>query len=136
MVGVRTAASSTDPSVGELWVDRVLASAGLTTAQTPRQRQGVALAGWTWVQTMEIAHQLPGGLSRTNLLLAMHSLDLKPPGMLRELRIQTDGLTDQHPIESSLLGRVTGANNIEWIEDRSIEGQTPGCSWLPRNGCM
>lgn len=120
---------------GVVWVDRVLGSAPLSDGRTELTRRGAGVFGWTWVQTIEIASQLPGGLSRTNLMLAMHSLDLAAPGLPVGVRIGTNGLDDQHPIESSWLARITGPQSREWIENRSVDGRVTSCSWTPRVGC-
>jgi hypothetical protein len=47
--------------------------------------------GWPMVQFLQIAGQLDGGLTRTNLILAQRAIDMTHPYLLPGVRLHMDG---------------------------------------------
>ncbi|GEM_PF-3543945 len=74
---------------------------------TPRLLQGYWW-GWLQIELMRIAAELPGGLTRANLVLAAWSADLRPPGHPQGVRYRLNGLEDPHGIEDGLV--------LEWTD--------------------
>ena len=71
---------------------------------------------WAWLQVelLRIASELPGGLNRPNLLLAMWSADLRPPHHQPGVRYQLDGFDDPEPIEPTVIEHWD-AERREWV---------------------
>ena len=71
---------------------------------------------WAWLQVelLRIAAELPGGLTRPNLLLAMWTADLRPPHHQPGVRYQLNGFDDPEPIETDTIERWN-AEMAEWI---------------------
>jgi branched-chain amino acid transport system substrate-binding protein len=64
----------------------------------------------------------PGGLSRTNLLLALRSLDAEHPG-LAGARLHTDGAADPWPVEAGIVTSYDGSSYTT-IGVADVDGQT------------
>ncbi len=86
--------------------------------------------GWSLVEALRIADALPGGLSRSDLLLTLHALDLDHPALPSGVAYRTNGSADRHLIEG---GQMTeyDAQTQQWQELRIVDadGQTPSCRW-------
>ncbi len=111
-------------------VDAELATRDLDPGQGP-YGLGFGFHGWAQVEALRIADALPGGLSRTNLLIALHALDLEHPYLVDGVRVRTDGVDDRYPIEASDVLRYD-ARNQRWRRVGAIvdaEGSTPPCRW-------
>ena len=92
---------------------------------------GFGLFGWAHVEALRIADELPGGLTRSNLLLAMRGLQLEHPMLLDGIGFKMWGNDDSFAIESSEVARYDVADEA-WIATGpiiDIEGETPNCSW-------
>ena len=90
------------------------------------------LFGYPYVEALRIAAELPGGITRTNLILAVHSLDIDHPMYFDGIRFTLKGNTDAYPIEGSEILRFD-AGGETWgtpIEIIDVVGQTPNCSWV------
>ena len=89
------------------------------------------LFAYPYVEALRIAAELPGGITRTNLILAVRSLDIDHPMYLDGIRFKLNGNADAFPIEGSDILRY-GASNETWgtpIEIVDVDGETPNCSW-------
>ena len=115
-------------------VDQGLVAAGVDPANEA-SIVGFGLYGWVWHQTLEIASRLPGGLTRTNLVLAQRGLSALDHPMLDDgVVLASWGLDDPYPIEGSTLAvAFDGA----WFDEEviDIDGATPPCSWRDGIGC-
>lgn len=89
------------------------------------------LFGHPYVEALRIAAELPDGVSRTNLILAVRSLDISHPMYLDGIRFRLNGNADAYPIEGSDVLRFD-VGTQSWgapIEVINVEGQTPNCAW-------
>lgn len=92
---------------------------------------GFAHYGWAHVELLRIAASLPGGLTRSNVILAMRSLDLTHPMLMDNVRFATDGIRDAFPVEGSEYSRYD-ANSASWFVQGSavdVDGATPNCTF-------
>ncbi|WP_419916794.1 cell wall-binding repeat-containing protein [Candidatus Poriferisodalis sp.] len=86
---------------------------------------------YPYVEALRIAAELPGGLTRTNLILAVRSLDITHPMLEDGVRLRLNGDNDAFAIEASGFSRYVAAADA-WralgpIID--LEGTTPRCDW-------
>lgn len=112
------------------FVTRSLTAAGLDPANN-LAATGFGLFGWAQVEALRIAADLPGGLTRANLLLALHGLQLHHPMVLDGLSFAENGNDDGHYLEGSdILGYDATAQS--WTQDGPVidlNGSTPNCAW-------
>ena len=131
--------AATDPSLAEdpyiAFVNESLEAAGYDTS-VALYGSGFGFYGWTWVETLRIAEELPGGLTRSNFLLAARGMQLVHPMVVDGVPFAMAGTVDPHYIESSDVGTFDAAAQ-EWIAGPIIaaEGETPACSWIEGSGC-
>ncbi|MCP3991884.1 MAG: ABC transporter substrate-binding protein [Actinomycetia bacterium] len=112
------------------FVDHELRLAGLDPAAT-LAGVGFAQYGWAHVEVLRLASELPGGLSRSNLVLALRSLDLQHPMLLDGVRFSTNGRRDGYPIEGAEASRYD-AEAGAWFQQGAtldLNGSTPRCEW-------
>ena len=121
-----------DPYVG--FVREELTAAGLD-PDNNLHANGFGFLGWTYVEALRIAAELPGGLSRTNLVLAMRGMDLVHPLLVEGVDFRLSGNEDAFGIEASNVSSFDVATNAwQTGEVVSAAGETPNCSWTV-NGC-
>jgi len=118
-----------DPYVA--FARRTLTQAGLDPAD-PQASAGFALFGWAEVEALRVAAELPGGLTRPNLILAVRGLLLHHPLSLDGIVLATSGNVDPYPLEGSDV-LVFDAAAQSWRADSGpvldINGTTPPCPW-------
>jgi ABC-type branched-subunit amino acid transport system substrate-binding protein len=127
------AKSLTDPAfAGETFVD--FANAELRDAGIDPERHlvgvGFAQYGWAHVELLRVASALPGGLSRSNVVLAQRSLDLSHPILFDGVRLATAGDRDAFPVEGSVYSRYD-ADSASWFVQGAavdVDGGTPNCT--------
>ncbi|MEM7338980.1 MAG: ABC transporter substrate-binding protein [Actinomycetota bacterium] len=93
---------------------------------------GFAHYGWAHVELLRIASELPGGLSRSNMVLAMRNLNLDHPMLLDGVGFTTSGARDAYPIEGATVRRYNAAEG-EWVATGTVldlDGATPACDWV------
>jgi ABC-type branched-subunit amino acid transport system substrate-binding protein len=85
---------------------------------------------WILAQGLLIAGQLDGGLSRSNMILAMRSIDLSNPMLLGGLKVQMNGNADAFMLEGSDISTWSSGEQT-WKQDSLLQlaAQTPNCSW-------
>jgi branched-chain amino acid transport system substrate-binding protein len=119
---------ATEPAIA--WAKQVLTDRGIDPKSSSNLGAGFYL-GWPWIETLRIAAQLDGGLTRTNFLLAMRSLDLESPFLLPGVKITTNGNDDAYPIEGSEIARFDSAKQ-SWVQLGDIvdlSGKSGLCAW-------
>ena len=92
---------------------------------------GFAFFAWQAVETLRIAADLPGGLTRSNLILASRSLDLDHPALIEGVDFAVNGAEDSYFIEGSDFSRYDAANET-WVQEGGIvdlNGSSPNCAW-------
>ena len=80
---------------------------------------------------MRVANDLPGGLSRTNLILASRALDLDHPALIEGIAFAVNGNEDSYFIEGSDFSQYDAASE-SWLQVGGIvdlNGSSPNCAW-------
>ena len=85
--------------------------------------------GYPYAEALRIAAELPGGLSRTNLMLAVRSLDIRHPMLVDGITFRFDGANDAYAIEGSSFDRLDFRlwRTVGGIID--VDGETPNCNY-------
>jgi ABC-type branched-subunit amino acid transport system substrate-binding protein len=85
---------------------------------------------WVVAQSLLIAGELDGGVSRSNMLLALRSIDMTHPMLLSGLKVQMNGNADAYMLEGSDISRWS-AGEQTWEQDSLLQlsAQTPNCAW-------
>lgn len=125
--------NGSDPFIS--WMNDEIASVGLDPSIS-LYATGFGQFGWTYVQALQIAAELDGGLSRTNFMVALRALRMNHPGLVDGITLGQNGARDAYLVEGSDVSRFDyGAQawRIESVLD--IDGQTPNCSWVAGRGC-
>jgi hypothetical protein len=126
--------SSDDPVYAEdtfvRFVNEQLAAAGLD-RERPLTGVGFSQYGWAHVEILRLAAALPGGLSRSNVVLAMRGADLEHPMLLDGVRFVTEGNSDAYFIEGAAYSRYD-AEAGAWLQQGpavDLNGSSPACAW-------
>ena len=92
--------------------------------------------GYAFTEALRIADALPGGLSRTNMMLALRNFRIFHPGLLEGLTTELLGASDAYFVEGSEYSQFSAAdqtwNQIGDVVDAN--GATPNCAWDKENG--
>lgn len=86
---------------------------------------------WPMVQALQIAGELDGGLTRSNLMLTLRAFDMTPPTHLWGLRARTEGNKDAYLIEGGVFAQFDGAAQT-WVDQGALfnlEGKSQNCAW-------
>ena len=97
---------------------------------------GFGQFGWAHVEALRIAAELDGGLTRSNLILALRGMDLVHPVTLDGISFSVNGAEDGYFIEGSEFS-VYDAANESWIQEGAaidLNGSSSNCSWSDE-GC-
>jgi branched-chain amino acid transport system substrate-binding protein len=89
--------------------------------------------GWPFVQTLAIAGDLDGGLTRSNYILALRSFDMTGPMQPPGLRMHMDGLKDAYMIEGGVFQKWDAAKQV-WVNQGGVidlDGKSKICAWDP-----
>ncbi|MEM9891304.1 MAG: ABC transporter substrate-binding protein [Actinomycetota bacterium] len=92
---------------------------------------GFAHYGWAHVEALRLAADLPGGLTRSNLVLALRNLDLQHPMLFDGVRFSTQGARDGFVIEGAEVSRYD-AEARGWFQEGlaiDLNGTSPSCTW-------
>ena len=79
---------------------------------------------------MRIAGELPGGINRTNVILALRTMDMTHPMLLDGVRFNMSGNRDAYFIEGSEIARYDSARQ-EWVVQDVIDlsGKSQNCAF-------
>ena len=92
--------------------------------------------GYPYGEALRIAADLPGGLNRTNFILAVRSLSIYHPMILDGIITQFNGNTDAYFAEGSDFSQFDATqqtwNQVGTVVD--VDGQTPNCAWDKHDG--
>ena len=89
-----------------------------------------------WTETLRVANELPGGLTRTNVMLAARSIDIYHPLMMDGVAYELNGAADAFAIEGSDFSQFD-ATAQTWNQVGNIvdgNGNSPNCAWDKQNG--
>ncbi len=117
------------------FVNEELEAAGLDTS-VGLYGTGFGQFGFAHVETMRIAAELEGGLTRSNFLLAQRSLNIDHPLFLDGISFAVDGAADAFFIEGSEFSEYNAAEE-SWTQLGDVvdlNGSSPNCSWS-ETGC-
>lgn len=87
--------------------------------------------GWMFTQSLIVAGQLDGGLTRTNFILAQRAFDGTSPVHLPGIRINTNGNKDSFFLEGSDLS-VWDSAKQQWVLQGNVielSGKSKNCFW-------
>jgi ABC-type branched-subunit amino acid transport system substrate-binding protein len=121
------AAFDNDPWIAS--TRKVLAEAGYDYRTSSNYTWGASL-GWQIAQALQVAGQLPGGLTRSNLNLAVRTMNMTNPGLVEGVKFNMNGNADAYLIEGSDLSRFNSAKQ-SWEVEAIVElsGKSSNCSW-------
>jgi len=115
------------------WAESVLEAAGLGPFPSPAALEGLA-SGWSLHQAILIAGELPGGLSRPNLVVAARAMRLSHPGLVDGVGYAMQGGLDAALIEGAPILRYD-PGGPGWVPSDigviDVAGLTPPCRWDP-----
>lgn len=88
------------------------------------------MLAYPYVEALRIGAELPGGLSRTNFILAVRAIDMHHPMLLDGILFAMNGDEDAFPIEGSDVSRYDSSAH-SWLVSSvvDINRGTPGCAW-------
>ncbi|MCC6434789.1 MAG: ABC transporter substrate-binding protein [Acidimicrobiales bacterium] len=115
--------SSNDADAYVVWAREQLAANGHDYKKSGSFSLGVFYA-FPMIQALRIAGELPGGLSRTNLVLALRAFDMTHPMLLPGVEYKMDGNDDAFFGEASDISKYD-AKKQEWVQQGAIV-QTAG----------
>jgi len=92
--------------------------------------------GYPYGEALRIAADLPGGLNRTNFILAVRAIDMYHPQALDGINAQLNGAADAYFIEGSDFSQFdAGAQTWNIIgEIVDVNGRSTNCAWDKDNG--
>jgi len=114
------------------WARGQLQAAGISPDSSSLLSGGLIL-GWTFAQSVMIADQLPGGLTRTNFILAQRAIDMTNPMFVPGVRFHMDGNKDAYFIEAGQYQQWDSANQT-WVPKSDVfdlDGKSKNCAWDP-----
>ena len=123
----------TDPQYADdpyiAWANETMAAAGLDTT-VGLNGTGFGYYAWPFIETLKIAAELDGGLTRTNFILALRSFSGNNPGLIDGISFAMNGAEDAYFIEGSDIARYDAATE-SWVEESVVDlnGSSPNCSW-------
>jgi branched-chain amino acid transport system substrate-binding protein len=125
---IKDAALADDPWMK--FIRGLLEKDGINPDSTSSLGAGFGYA-FPFVQSVLIAQELDGGLTRSNLLTAHRALKITPPTHLWGLDMQLNGNADAFLIEGGVFAKFDAASQL-WIDQGDLidlDGQSSNCSW-------
>jgi ABC-type branched-subunit amino acid transport system substrate-binding protein len=120
------------------WSRKLLADAGYDYKKSGSFGLGVFYA-FPVIQSLRIAGDLPGGLTRSNVILALRTFDMTHPMLLAGIPFKMDGNADAFFVEGSDISRFD-AKKQEWVQQGPIvqlTGEQKKCKYDPTtSGCQ
>jgi branched-chain amino acid transport system substrate-binding protein len=90
-------------------------------------------AGWLVAQILQTAGQLPGGLNRSNFVVAERAMDITSPMLLEGMKVNMSGNKDPFLFESAVFQKWSAANQAWQNQGKPIDlsGVSKPCAWNP-----
>ncbi len=86
---------------------------------------------WPFIQSVLIAQELDGGLTRANLIVAHRSLDMTPPTHVWGIRTRMNGNKDAFLNEGGNFAKFDAAKQ-QWVPEGQLfdlDGKSSNCAW-------
>ena len=87
--------------------------------------------GWMLAQVLQVAGDLPGGLTRANFVLAARTMEMTNPMLLEGMRFNMNGNKDAYLYESAVFQQWSTAEQV-WKnqgEPLDLSGKSKNCAW-------
>jgi branched-chain amino acid transport system substrate-binding protein len=97
----------------------------------PGDYNGGLRDGWMLAQVLQLAGELPGGLTRANYMLAVRSMDMTNPMLLQGMKFNMSGNKDAYLYESALFQQWSSADQV-WKnqgDPLDLSGKSKNCAW-------
>ena len=117
-----------DPFVA--WGRKLMQDNGIDPKASSSFSTGIFFA-WPLIQTWAVAGQLPGGLTRANVILAVRALEMTHPGYLSGVRLHLDGNKDAYVAEGGVFQQWDGGKQL-WVVKPPVvdlDGKSKPCAW-------
>jgi branched-chain amino acid transport system substrate-binding protein len=123
-------ATENDDDAFSVWARQFLADAGHDYKVSSNMGWGFYWS-WIWSQSLMIAGELPGGLTRANFLLAQRAFEGTSPVHLQGIKINMNGNADAYFLEGSDLSIWDSAAQAWVVQGEIIElsGKSGNCAW-------
>ena len=92
--------------------------------------------GWSYNEVLRVAAELPGGLSRSNFILALRTFSGHHPKLQEGIEFGAWGASDGYFVEGSDFSQFD-ATNQAWVQVGDLvdaNGLSPNCRWDEDNG--
>jgi hypothetical protein len=125
---INSPAEDTNPYVA--WARELLRSAGIDPKGSGYYGHGFEYA-FPLIQAMRIAGDLPGGINRTNVILALRTMDMTHPMLLDGIKFNMSGNKDAYFIEGSEIARYDSAMQ-QWVVQGDVidlSGKSQNCAF-------
>ena len=112
------------------WAREQLEAAGVSPDSSSLLSGGLIL-GWVLVQSILVADELPGGLTRSNFVVAQRALVMTHPMFIEGIRFHMDGNRDSYFIEGGQYQQRDAAQQT-WVPRSQVidlDGQSTNCRW-------
>jgi branched-chain amino acid transport system substrate-binding protein len=89
------------------------------------------LFAFPFIQALQIADQLPGGLTRSSFLLALRTFDMSNPMLLPGVKYNMNGSADAYLTEGSDISKYDSAKQ-EWVQQGDVvelSGKSRNCAF-------
>ena len=130
---INSVAEDNNPFI--VWAREQIRAAGMDPKISGSFSNGVG-AGWAMAQSLKIAGELDGGLTRTNFMVAWRAIDMTSPMLVTGLRFNMNGNKDAYVVEGSDVSRWNAAEQ-RWAPAGSVidlSGQSTSCAWDQATG--
>jgi len=112
------------------WAHDMLTARGIESTTETNLGLGM-IYGWAWAQILQIAGQLPGGLTRSNLVLAIRSIDMQNPFQLQGITFHMNGNKDAYLTEGGIYQQYDVAKQT-WVSKGNVinlDGKSKNCNF-------
>jgi branched-chain amino acid transport system substrate-binding protein len=130
---INSPAELNDPYIA--WARGVLKDRGIDPASSGSLNTGLGDA-FAVVQSLRLAGELPGGLTRSNFILAQRSLDMTDPMLVEGMRFNMNGNKDAYLLEGGVF-QTWDAQKQVWVSQGDpidLSGKSSPCAWDASRG--
>jgi branched-chain amino acid transport system substrate-binding protein len=112
------------------WLRGALKAKGLDPDAAPTLGSGINY-GFPVVQALAIAGQLPGGVTRSNYMLAIRTIDMTSPMLQPGLGLHMDGVNDAFIVQGGIFMKWDSAKQTFVAQGNpvSLDGKEKNCAW-------